>query len=313
MEIDPQRLRHLRNSQTLSLSALAERSKISKRQLARLESPESLPKNVREITVARLAKALGVDRAVLAGAAPMPPAAGPAPARQVSTQLDPEAQLACDLIERRYGVKRSTLFNAAPLMFALLAEGSLHWRRESALKITEAANRLQDLGGSGHTAFANAASRALEGCLDEEQSIEKRDLFGRAVGHDAYELGYDTFCHNPFADYLRHVCRTYNAPEAVKLDEEMLEHGVLADFPSYEVCSGDLEKISAGSALAAYSLRMGYARIGDIPSDLWGDQMDGHRATWLEGRVPEEARRLFNLPIERLLDHQPSKGKGSAS
>ena len=61
---------------------------------------------------------------------------------KVSVTLEPEVQLACDLTERRYRVTRKTIFNLAPLLFTLIAEGSLAWRREKLADAENAAERL---------------------------------------------------------------------------------------------------------------------------------------------------------------------------
>ena len=69
--IDPDRLTQLRAARGLSRQRLAERSHVSARQIARLEVAEE-PTDVRATTMSRLASALDVEPAVLAGETPIP-------------------------------------------------------------------------------------------------------------------------------------------------------------------------------------------------------------------------------------------------
>lgn len=175
MSINPDRLRELRKRKKLSRQELADKSKLSLRHLARLESDSASSGAARERTTNQLAEALHVEPGVLLGESPMPEPTAPSRAEtgeriQVSAQLSPENHLAYAQIKRRYGVNPTTLFNAAPLMFVLLAEGSFQWRREKLEEVGEAADQLYNLG-FGHLSFAFAAFRAQEGAAEEEESI----------------------------------------------------------------------------------------------------------------------------------------------
>ena len=69
--LDPDRLTQVRAARGLSRERLAKASHVSVRQMARIEAAEE-PVEVRETTMSRLAAALEVDTAVLAGEAPLP-------------------------------------------------------------------------------------------------------------------------------------------------------------------------------------------------------------------------------------------------
>lgn len=313
MPINPTRLRELRKRRKLSRPELADKSQISLRQLARLENDSASSSAARERTINQLAEALDVESGVLLGELPLPEPTTPSRAgtgerKQVSALLWPEISLAYALIKRRYGVNPTTLFNAAPLMFVLLAEGSFLWRREKLKEIKEAADHLHNLG-VGHLSFAFAAYRAQEGAVDEEDSIRKNDLFGSDVGQDAFDLGYDRSISNPFADYLREMAQKIDAPDVIDVDASELAYAALENFPYFKVCAGDLEKISGGSAKASYVLEHGHVRISDIPDELWGDDAADQRAKWLENQLPESARDIFDLDLSTLLDTPKSDGK----
>ena len=190
MPIDPKRLKELRKRKRLSRAELADKSRISERQIARLESGAAAKSKARDKTVNDLARVLGVEPGVLTGETMMPQAsASPlgegGRSRQVSAQLLSEVSLAYALLKKRYGVSLTTLVNAAPLMFVLLAEGSFVWRREKLKEAEDAAARLRDFQ-SAYMAFQLAAGYTEQGAMVEEESIEKRDLFGEIVRDHAW-------------------------------------------------------------------------------------------------------------------------------
>lgn len=296
MPIIPDRLRQLRQMKKLSREELAARSKISARQIHRLES-ESASNATRERTINQLAGALRVEPGVLIGELPMPEYATVARLEegervQVSALIEPEVRLAYDLIKRRYGVNPTAIFNLGPLLFTLLAEGSLAWRREKLKEVDEAAERLYDLG-EGHLSFAHAAFYE-EAAGYEDESIEKRDLFGTIA--DPGWSGYDKSTNNPFADYLREFERKIGDPNVIHLDPALLNlAGPMNRFPHHQVCMSELEEITGGSIEATEALRLGHTRIKDIPEELWAENADEQRRDWLKERH------------ERWLEKQPEQ------
>ena len=316
MPIIPERLKELRKRKGLSRERLAERSKISRRQIARLEGAAAADKKAREHTIQQLAKALDVEPAVLISEAPMP---APGRNRQgergvprpVSALLRPEASLACALVERRYGVSRTTLFNAAPLMFALLAEGSFVWRREKLEEVGEAADRLCSLG-VGHLAFAQYALGAQGGAGGEEESIRKRDLFGEDVSEEAYDMGYDRDTNNPFADYLRRLAAEIDDPNIVEIDEEIQFFGPLENFPKFTVCGEDFAKFTGGSAKLNLAALLGYLHIDRIPEELLAEDALDKRLEWFEGQLEEQLSEEQRKAFEDLLALKIDLAEGAA-
>lgn len=300
MSFQPDRLRDLRKQKKLSRQQLADKARISLRQLHRLESNSASSRAVRERTITQLADALGVEPGVLTGEQAMP---DPAPRHlrserervPVSALLLPEVRLAYDLVKRRYGVSPTTIVNLGPLMFTLLAEGSLAWRRGKLTEVRAAAAALCELG-NGHLSFAHAGFRASEAGHDEEKSIQELDLFGEEVAEDAYDFGYDPGTNNPFADYLREFASNLGVPNVVEIDPLSNDlHGVapLKGFPDHDLCNGDLEKISGGSAEAIYALKLGHVRLADIPDQLWAEEAAADRGAWLADQLPDDFRSLL--------------------
>lgn len=320
MPLDTNRLRVLRAQRGLSQAELADKAKLSKRQVQRLESDADATLEPRDRTVRLLAGALRVQPGVLLGELPMPnlkqrPDASSGQRTQVSALLLPEIRLAYALIKRRYGVKPTTLFNAAPLLFVLLAESSLLWRKEKMQEVDQATNRLRELQQAsrhGHLSFVNAVYEVEEGSSAEEESIDQKDIFGRNVGETAFEFGYDRSTNNPFADYLRELAVTIDDPEIVQLFD-WVNYGPLEDFPGFKVWERELDTIAAGSWKAAFALEKGYARVSDIPDELMSDEAAPQRAAWLEQRLPEElqnASEADDLELLNLFEENAAERKG---
>ena len=313
MPIDPKRLKQLRKGKRLTRSGLAEKSKISKRTIARLESETGRATVARERTVNELGKALGVEPGVLIGELPLPDAAERTRPeggrrRQVSAQLQPNASLAYALLKRRYGLGLTTLVNAAPLMFVLLAEGSLVWRLEKAEEAVEASNALRGLG-LGNRNFWIAAQRAEDAVMEEEDSIGRRDVFGKDLcEQDIFDEGYDSSTHNPFADYLRALARKIDDSDIVEIHEDIEDRGPLKNFPMATVCNGDVNDFTGGDDRLSFALRMGWLRADSIPEDLLADDALKKRQEWLEEQIPEKAKE----PLERImsLDLGPPEADG---
>ena len=141
---------------------------------------------------------------MLTGEEPLPesvkaPASASKPP-QIGAQITPKVRLAYDLIKRRYGVSATEIINMAPLFFALLAEGSLAWRREKLKELKEGIDRLEQIEGFWHSGqgLPFAVTPVPEAIEEEEDSIAKADLFGEhLLGCSTYDL--DPSTDNPFA------------------------------------------------------------------------------------------------------------------
>ena len=321
MSIDPKRLTELRKRKRLNRVQLADKARLSQRQIARLES-EVLPRSTaRDRTVNNLAKALDVEPGVLTGEMSMPTANERlpdqlGPSRQVSAWVQPEVGLAYALIKRRYGVNLTTLVNAAPLMFVLLAENSFVWRREKLKEVEEATERL-DSSGSRHLRHTYVgAGRANEGTYVERRSIEMRDLFGEDIFKDLLEQGYEADSTNPFAEFLCDIAARIDDQDIVQVDANgwIQDRGALKNFPEFTVCNGDLDRFTGGSERLNLALRIGYVRVDHIPEELLTDDAAERRRQWLEHQLeelPEKRKELFEGLLS--LDLSVAEGEGPDS
>ena len=316
MPIDPKRLAELRKRKGLNQTQLAMRANISPRQIARLESEASAGSTARERTINSLAEALDVKPNVLTGVMPMPEASmpsSPGRVRQVSAWIQPNVGLAYALIKRRYGVSLTTLVNAAPLMFVLLAEGSFAWRREKLKEVEEAAERLNCSGSRHLLSTFGGAARAANGEDAERQSIECRNLFGEDVLEYLVEDGFSYAGTNPFAEYLRDLAAKIDDQDIVDVaaDGSIADRGALKNFPEFTICNGDVNKFTAGSERLNLALRVGWLRVEHMPDELLTDEAVDARQQWLERQLeelPEKAKEALEGLID--LDLGPTEADG---
>lgn len=247
MQIDPARLLELRQRKELSRPQLAKRSKVTERTIQRLEKE---PQPSRKNTLERLATALGVKPGVLTGELPLPES-GKSPDSeriQIGAQVAPKVRLAYDLLKRRYGVSATEIITMAPLFFALLAEGSLAWRREKLKELREGIDRLKQIDGfwreyNVHLFALTVDNNDIE---TEEASIAKADLFGEhLLGCMTYDL--DPSTDNPFASYLRQLKDELDIPGVVDVDSGHPMFGSPLRFPAYDICRDELDRIANNS------------------------------------------------------------------
>ena len=312
-EIDPQNLKALRKGKGLSRSALAAKAGVSERQLARLESPGPKRK-VRATTFKRLANALGADVNEISGAVPVAPKLAPREdggTRRV--RVSPQVRLAYDLIQYRYGPTLMQILELAPLLFVLLAEGSLAWRRERLAEVDEAIKRLDELSEDSQLYFASCISDVEAGRDCEGDSIANADLLGEDVQSDesVQSLGMDTSRVEPFATYLR------------KMAEDIGMEGGIVDFDppyreavdptwggrSYEVCRDTLGELAGDSTDARWALAHGDVRVSQIPKDLLEPEAKDQRIAWLESRLSDDTRDHMEAleAIEKWIDQLRSE------
>ena len=214
--------------------------------------------------------------------------------------VDTETMLAFDMVQHIYGIPIQSQIEMAPLFAALLAEGSLAWRRKRVEAIEEASAKLQELGG-GHCSFVYAAWRVDEGTDEERKSIAKRDLFGVQASEQAFDCGYDRSKNNPFADYLEKFASEAQA-QTITFDKGF---GWKASegLPEYRIGADIIER---------------HVRLKDVPNELLGDGKKAERVAWMIERIPGEELTARKAEHDRLWalighdekdNHAPSYGK----
>ncbi|TVR80058.1 MAG: XRE family transcriptional regulator [Rhodospirillales bacterium] len=204
--------------------------------------------------------------------------------RPLRTMLDAETALAFNMVQHIYGIPIRSQIEMAPLFAALLAEGSLAWRRKRVEAIEEASAHLQELGG-GHCSFVYATWRVDEGAAEERESIEERDLFGVRASEQAFDCGYDRSTNNPFADYLEMFAQEAQA-KTIAFDKDF-GWKTSEGLPKYRIGADIISQLTGDDSDAEYALLRGHVRLKDIPADLLSDEKKSDRVAWMIARIPE--------------------------
>ena len=210
--IHPKRLRDLRTRKKFSRRKLAIKSGVSEKQIGRVETSDSdVP--VRMNTMIKLASALGVDAQMLLDdpttldPLPVPPSQDV----QLSIKISSQVRLAYDLVKHRYGPSQKDIINLAPLLFVLLAEGSLSWRRQWLEEAKAAMARLEQL--TSEREMFNSEELDLEwdeSFEAEQESIKKNELLGDEIlSGKGYWDSFDDM-ETPFLDYVTRLTKELN-------------------------------------------------------------------------------------------------------
>ena len=291
LEIDAGNLKALRKGKRLSRAALADKAGVSERQLARLESPDSTRKAVRATTIRRIAKALDADEKKLSGASPVPSKHAPREHGRVGFRVSTELRLAFDLIRFHYGPTPRQVIELAPLLFVLLAEGSLAWRKERVAEIERITQRLHELGNDSQLYFAHRVEYVEDGLEHEKGSIMNADVLGDDVRRENEDIAACDA--KPFAAYLRKMADDLGAEGTVDFDRSDFAVGWFSPIwgaEPYAVCGDILGELTGGSKYALWALVHGDAQLSEIPEDLLKPEAKDDRVAWLESKLSDDVR-----------------------
>ena len=289
MRIHPETLKRLRKAQGWSQLELADKAKIEKKTIGRLESANG--GEARESTARLLASALKLGNPRILALGPESEAVRDEVSRinfdsggsGPRIHLDSETALAYDLVEEHYGVEMHRLIEEAPMLFTLLAEASLAERRrrvEEARAVLEEFNRALP----EHLADSEWAYK------EEEESIGRRDLFRHPGNLEWDDPRWEAYREsgNPFSNFLKRLAENLEAdngaldPADVEFDPDISCRGHL--FPELRA------PITGGSRRAEWALSHGHARLGQIPKRLRGEgeEIARERVKWLEAQITDD-------------------------
>ena len=254
-EVIAERLKQVRKQLRISRKQLADASRgserVTERTITRLEKGEiSSP---RQRTIDILAKGLssftgGIDIApqMIIGDLPIPRELNGQPdvnvgKNQFNVRVSAKIRNAYELAAKRYGVSTVKIAQLAPLLFVIIAEESLKYRREelerkiSRTRDDEFESALSYLPRRWHGDSFNLLS-------EEEQSIVDRDLFGAQLAeklrdwrkyHDDGWAWDEAQC-NPFEAYLRAAVAKLG--KDAKMEEIISVNAVGPASNDYEIC-----------------------------------------------------------------------------
>ncbi len=319
MIINGETLRSYRESKNLSQAELKKISGVSQKTISRIESGKTTKSN--QATRKRLANALGVHVSDLAKPAgereEVERDLKKLGYRKITTYIDSETAVAYAMIRHRYGVSPKTLIDMAPLFITILAEGSLAWRKRKAEELSAAAEALASVSSDApHLAYANAGYIAGDALEDEDKSIADHDIFGEKISDEAFNFGFDPGQNNPFADYLRWLCKGIDA-SALEIDPHGQGYWKADDcMPDFRIAPAVFEAITGGDTWAEFAIERGHVRISEIPAELMGREREAERVVWIALKIPDEARKerqdwLDSLPEIDLDSLGPGKAEES--
>lgn len=279
MKINPDTLKFHRERCGLSQEALASVSGISKKTISRIESGET--QEHRKVTIERLADKLSITEQDLCQ--PVEKTEGKFTVkegsvfRKVTVFFDAETHIAFEFTKQRYNVPEKDILSIAPLLFIILAEASLKWRKRILSESFELLQRISKL--EERNPQLDLSDQINIWGAEEKNSIYTSDIFANYLKVPDYFK--DKYV-NPFAEYLKGVSLKH-AAGLVDVD-----HGSDGSkLPAY-VIKPMIDIFTGGDERARYALLHKHARLGSMPADLWGDDAKERRVAWLAQRVPDE-------------------------
>jgi transcriptional regulator with XRE-family HTH domain len=278
----------------MTLDALSERSGVDKQTILRIE--HGMVKRPRKHTLENLARALGVEPAVLEGHAPST-GEGETPwldRSPLKMSITDAAHNALKLTSMRYRILPEKIVELAPLLFCWAAETSLRRRAEQLDSLEEQHGVLQDIQSRSfpHHSYSLTAMD-WNVAQAERQAIERRDLFGpdeETCDQPEFVLadGGDEEIPNPLERFL-----TQLAAETAPLTafEAWSRYG----DPRYAVCHDMALSIVDGDEMLADQILNGSAPLHRTPAALLKQDQRPALIEWLTKEAAASQERLARL------------------
>jgi transcriptional regulator with XRE-family HTH domain len=278
-KIEPSRLQALRLNKEWSQEKLAEKTKIDKQTISRLE--RGTAGRTRGRTIEQLARALGVEPAVLTAEAPLPETKSEDSIvrSQLNVRVNQAARNALILAARRYNVEPLQIVELAPFLFCWAAEASLR-RRESMIdEFERVRNELTNLSHNlQHLPTPYEAPPEEEMISAEREAISFADLFGTSIYEDT-GLFADPDAEYPFTVFLRSL--------AEEIGEDAQFEGWDGVSPSYTVCRDAAAKLAGGDEALGHMILLGCVPLHEMPKEMYSYDKVKERANWLRDRAEE--------------------------
>jgi transcriptional regulator with XRE-family HTH domain len=297
-KIVPLVLKRLRKANGLSQEELAQKARINKQTIFRLER-EDRHATSRQLTIQRLARALNTDPDVLTGEAPAPDATeNPiSDMARFSFLTSKDAHNALFLVSKRYHVSQQEIVELAPFLFCCAAEESLRQRRER----LRGAQLSYENAKRTHEAISHLLgpdfSSSDEQFEAEKRSIDYRDLFGLLLEDNIAIASDET--QNPFALYLADLAnQTEGAAE--------FDGYAFQDWPHYRVCADDVEQMAAGDSDLAEYIHEGRIALNAMPREIRDSNETKEQTEWLRAKREEYLRQLNPHLYEQDTSEEPS-------
>jgi transcriptional regulator with XRE-family HTH domain len=298
-QIKKQVLRKLREAKGWSQEELAKAAKFNKQTISRLERGEQ--QKTRPRTIAKLARVLSVEEAVLTGAAPVPDVAPPPVMSPTSIEMSTRTDNALWLVARRYHAHPADIVELAPLLFCWAAETSLRQRRQRLADLERACEAARSLEKEmRHLPAAPNFVYSEEKIAAESGSVDSNDIFGVCFDEDAFTDGVpqfpDDFTDNPFARFLATVADDLG-------DLATFEGFMPIDYPDYRVCPEELTEAILDGRVVLSAMPKEFHDLS-----FFGKAKTEDRIAWMRRQVDEYNKNFVDL--DTLLNAcAPNKGE----
>jgi transcriptional regulator with XRE-family HTH domain len=287
-KINKDALRKLREAKGLSQEQLAERAKVNKQTISRLERAEQ--NKTRAGTIERVARVLSVEPAVLTGDAPVPEVAPPPQMSPSNIELSRQADNALHLVAERYFVRPWQVMELAPLLFCWAAEMSLRRRMERLNDLERACETARTLEGEMRHLPVPNFTYSEEKIAAESESIGSHDIFGGCIDERRFldSIGpSDIYVDNPFAVFLNSVVSELG-------DVASFEGFSPIDYPFYRVCPEEASRLVGGDKELTEAILNGAVLLSEMPKELHGLFADNEkRIAWVRAQAKEYHDRLI--------------------
>jgi transcriptional regulator with XRE-family HTH domain len=303
-EINPKTLKRLRADRRWTLDQLAEKARVDKQTIHRLEKGQG--RRARGTTIERLAEALKVEADDLVR--PMSNEGESAPTSepsksQINLRISNQARNALLLVSERYHVRPAQIVELAPLFFNWAAERCLRKRQERIEVLQQRESEISKELEQFSSDLGNLAG-------GQSPEIELPDYLSEFWGEQKAALQYG----NLFGDH------EYTGPIDDLLDELVSEIGEEAEFggwphadfsPAYSICKEVATWVANGDEEAMENILQGHAPLHELPKEFW-EQLRNRNAVSLADsdkfeavRQHQAAERVAWLRAHGRLDDTP--------
>lgn len=287
-EINPKALRALREKQNLTLDELANKSKVDRGTISKIETGKRT--NPRPSTLRKLAEALGVEPGELTGSDINETERSPlSPKSQMNIRMANDARNALHLTAARYAVKPNHILHLAPLLFRWAAEMSLQWRRKRLAELETQLDALSNIVTPKHLSCVVIDNwRGDEVLADEKRSIDSHDLFGVLLKDDSLSANYEESEQNPMAQFLKSIAASLG-------DDVDFEHwSPHWSQPGFTLGKTEALELVGGDEEAAQQIVDGYAPLHELPKEV-REQGPNAVAQWAIETGEKELRKLIDV------------------
>jgi transcriptional regulator with XRE-family HTH domain len=284
----------------MSQEQLAERAKINKQTIFRLEREESHYAKTRERTIQQVARALNTDPGVLTGEAPLPDAPDdPFPdMAKLNFLTSVFAHNALFLVSRRYHVSQQEIVELAPFLFCCAAEASLRQRRDRVRRAEIAYENAKNAElEMRHLLSAPDFTPSEEKLAEEKRSIDYGDLFGILLEDEGAIAGDET--QNPIALFLASLADDTGG--VAEFDGWMSD-----SWPEYRVCLDEAERLAGGDSKLVDYIFNGHIALNAMPKEIRQSWDVKKQADWLSAKAEEYQKNLNPHLFEQSTPEEPS-------